>query len=205
MIKKGYWQYIQDNNNIINKFGMVTHFCSKCNNVYSSRMKVHIECEVDPYKEGYNLSEPVINFECPHCSSKTTMIDNHLQKIVKICNEKGYNLIFGFKNLEKETLFSCEGHNYLINGIPNYIFPTLVFYNLIKKFIPLEYKTIGNDNYLSIEEEFGYTEISVPNHFWNTELTEEDFNKVKFKYLKIMEKLVSELPPNPVVCGFECR
>lgn len=175
-----------DDNNYINRFGKITHVCPNCGTVYSSTLKLSVNCTIINCRatedNTYKVETPAIKKICTCCNNtETVQVDNSVADIYKILVEKGY-----------KVLDICEGHVYDTNNLNTYALPYIKVEGNIKKYIPEMYKKI-----LSVEFDFDHTDIYTGKTYECACMEFEDvnaFNSFKCKTLNDFLDLVRALP-----------
>lgn len=174
---------VQDDNNYINKYGKITHICTKCGKLYCDEILLNVECTIlNDNKEEldrYRIETPTIDKTC-ECGNKTIQIDNAMGNIVKTLIDKGYELVS-----------CCEGHCYITNSIPRFDFPHLSIKRNIKPLISISYC-----NKFNIVATQKITTITGSDLVCPC-ISVERFNEYKTEILETLENLVKSLPDNP--------
>lgn len=175
---------ILDNNNYIGKYGKITHVCPSCGNIYSTGIKLNVNCEMTAEcceLDNYIIHTPSIDRKCPSCNCMTIQVDNAMGPIIQTLFMKGYNV---FNN--------CEGHMYIKCCVPVITRPFIVIEGPIKALIPSVYY-----NKLDIDQRFNYTKINGKcKDDWGCMCTER-FKEYKSEVLELITLLVKSLPDCP--------
>lgn len=175
MIAYGRRKDITDNNNYIGKYGVITHICPNCNNLYISNIKLNVICTMEGDDiEGYSVKTPDIEKICL-CGYKTIQIDNAMGGIVKTFMDKGYHI----DNC-------CEGHAFVRGNTFRYEYPFIKFDRYIESLIPSTFKSR-----FCISQKIGKTIITCNS---NDNLCLCEFENYKSIILKELENLSNEIP-----------
>ena len=175
-----------DDNNYINKFGKITHVCPMCGAIYSSTLKLSVNCTIINCKatedKSYRLETPAIKKECECCHMDAVQIDNSVADIYKVLVQKGYKIA----NI-------CEGHVYTSSdNLNTYALPYIKIEGNIKAAIPEAYRSK-----VGIVYDDGHTFIGTNKTYEDACVEFEDvnlFNTFKCETLNNLLELVRVFP-----------